>query len=93
MADEVGSIEIGKQADIILISLDQPHLWPLVDTGPFMNLPEQLVYAARASDVTHTIVAGQMLMEDRTVLTLDAVEARRAVQEETDAILKRAGLI
>ena len=93
LADEAGSIEIGKQADIILVDLDQPHLWPLVDTGPFMNLPEQLVYAARASDVTHTIVAGQILMENRVVLTLDAVEARRAVQEETDAILKRAGLV
>ena len=93
LADEVGSIEISKQADIILVGLNQPHLWPLVDTGSFMNLPEQLVYAARASDVTHTIVAGQILMDNREVLTLDAAEARRAAQEETDAILKRAGLV
>jgi 5-methylthioadenosine/S-adenosylhomocysteine deaminase len=93
LADEVGSIEIGKQADIILVGLNQPHLWPLVDTGSFMNLPEQLVYAGRASDVTHTIVAGKILMDNREVLTLDAAEARRAAQEETDAILKRAGLV
>ncbi len=88
----IGSLEVGKQADIILVDLDQPHLWPLI-RGKYSNLIEHLVYSANAADVTYTIVAGQVLMAKRRVLTLDVAEARRAVQDATSQLLKRAGLI
>lgn len=91
MADLIGSLEPGKQADITLVGLDQPHLWPLLE-GSHSNIGEQLVYSAGAADVTHTIVAGQVLMAERQVLTLDAREARRAVAEATCELLTRAGL-
>ncbi len=87
----VGSLEIGKQADIILIDLDQPHLWPIVE-GKHQNVEEQIVYAASAGDVSHTIVAGRILMSDRKVLTLDKEEAFLRVQEQTTFLLKKAGL-
>jgi cytosine/adenosine deaminase-related metal-dependent hydrolase len=109
MADAIGSLEPGKQADMILVDLNQPHLWPLFGGGVWewggmgvwgggsvgsdhSNVIEQLVYSANAADVTHTIVAGRVLMAEREVLTLDATETRRAVGEATRELLARAGL-
>lgn len=91
MQQQIGSLEAGKQADIILVDLDQPHLWPLIQ-GKYSNLIEHLVYSASAADVTHTIVAGKVLMADRQVLTLDIAEVRQAVEEATQHLLQRAGL-
>lgn len=71
----VGSLEPGKQADLIRISLDQPRLHPIYD--PY----SMLVFAAMPSDVTHAMVAGRWLMRDRRVETLDPVQVvRNAVQ-------------
>ncbi|MCX6025012.1 MAG: amidohydrolase [Chloroflexi bacterium] len=90
VAEKIGSLEPGKQADVILVDLDQPHLWPLV-SGEHENTVEQLVYSASAADVTHTLVAGQLLMADRQVLTLDRGEVREKVVEATRELLARAG--
>jgi 5-methylthioadenosine/S-adenosylhomocysteine deaminase len=92
MEATIGSLEVGKQADVILIDLDQPHLWPLLE-GKWFNLVEQLVYAAGAADVSHTIVAGQLIMEDRVVKTIDLAETREAVRLAARHLLTRAGLV
>ena len=91
MADSIGSLEPGKQADIILIDLDQPHLWPLFE-GDRLNVVEQLVYSASAADVTHTIVAGQVLMAERQVRTLETGAVRTAVAEAGARLLRLAGI-
>jgi 5-methylthioadenosine/S-adenosylhomocysteine deaminase len=91
LEDQVGSLEVGKQADIILLDLNQPHLWPLIE-GRYENIEEQLVYSAGAGDVTHTLVAGRVLMADRQVLTLSLKEAYQSVHEATAFLLRRAGL-
>ena len=57
LESEIGSIETGKKADVILVSRRRPHLAPDVD--PFSTL----VYAARGSDVRTTIVDGEILVE------------------------------
>ena len=57
MEDEIGSIEVGKQADIIVIDLQHPHLVPC------HNIPSVLVYQANGSEVDTTVVAGRVLME------------------------------
>jgi 5-methylthioadenosine/S-adenosylhomocysteine deaminase len=67
---EIGSIEAGKRADLILVSLDAPHLTPMY------NLYSHLVYATKASDVTDTIVNGRVLMRDRRLLTLNEAAAK-----------------
>ena len=69
MADRIGSLEPGKQADIIRISLDDPRLHPIYD------LTSALVFAALPTDVRGTMVAGQWLMENRQVRTMDADKA------------------
>jgi len=62
---EIGSIEEGKKADLIMLDLNRPHLTPHHD---FVS---HLVYVARGSDVCTTIVNGKPLMLDNKFLTLD----------------------
>jgi 5-methylthioadenosine/S-adenosylhomocysteine deaminase len=61
----VGSLEVGKKADVILVDLEKPHLKPL------HNVFSSLVYSAKASDVDTVIVDGRILMENRAVGSLD----------------------
>ena len=65
---EIGTLEAGKKADLILLDLNQPHFCP------WNNSVNDLVYSAKSSDVTHTIVNGQILMEERKLLTIDLAE-------------------
>jgi 5-methylthioadenosine/S-adenosylhomocysteine deaminase len=72
----IGSIETGKQADIILVDMNQPHLIPLY------NCYSQLVYAARGADVKTSIINGKIVMKDRRLRTIDlptAMENVRAI--------------
>jgi 5-methylthioadenosine/S-adenosylhomocysteine deaminase len=60
-----GSLEIGKQADLIILDSNRPHLIPLY------NPVSQIVYAARGSDVRDVMVAGRFLVRKRAVQTID----------------------
>lgn len=91
MDDIIGSLEVGKQADVILVDLNQAHMWPLLD-GKYENTVEQLVYSASAADVTHTIVAGKMLMSDHELRTFDQEEVRMEVIEAANELLSLAGM-
>ncbi|MEM7615471.1 MAG: amidohydrolase, partial [Pseudomonadota bacterium] len=71
MATDIGSLEVGKQADLIRISLSDPRLHPIYDIW------SMLVYAALPTDVRGTMVAGDWLMEDRVVKTLEAEKTLR----------------
>jgi len=76
---EIGSLEVGKKADVIVVDRDRPHMAPGPD--PYSTL----VYAARGSDVRVTIVDGRLLVDDFAPLRLDrrevAIEARAAARE------------
>jgi 5-methylthioadenosine/S-adenosylhomocysteine deaminase len=63
--EEVGSIEVGKKADIIMLDLDKPHLIPKHD------LISNIIYAAKGGDIITTIVNGKPLMINNEFLTLD----------------------
>jgi 5-methylthioadenosine/S-adenosylhomocysteine deaminase len=65
LADRIGSLEPGKEADLIVIDTRQPHLTPLYHPA------SHLVYAARGGDVATSIIRGQVVMENRTLQTLD----------------------
>ena len=64
--DEIGTLEVGKKADMILVDLNKPHF------APWNNSVSDLVYSAQGSDVKTTIVNGKILMKDYEVLTMDA---------------------
>lgn len=78
--DEVGSIEIGKTADVILINRNKTHL------VPNNNTVSNLVYSAQASDVDTVIVNGQIIMEDRKILTINETKIINAVEEIANRI-------
>ena len=71
----IGSLEPGKWADLIVIDTAQPHLTPMYDPV------SHLVYAARGSDVVHSLIHGRLVMENRRLTTIDVektmAEARR----------------
>jgi len=65
MEKEIGSLEVGKKADIIILNLQSPHLQPVY------NIVSQLVYSATGADVRDVIIDGQLVMQNRRLLTLD----------------------
>jgi 5-methylthioadenosine/S-adenosylhomocysteine deaminase len=83
--DQIGSLEVGKAADLALIDLEQTHLTPRY------GIYSLLVYAVKARDVTDTIVAGRILMRDRQLLTLDEKQVRADVEPYRQGILNSLG--
>ncbi len=65
MDAEIGSLEVGKRADIILVNMRQPHLWPPV------NPVQRLTRFANGADVDTTIVGGRVLMRSRRLVHHD----------------------
>lgn len=83
---ELGSIEVGKRADLITVDLWKPHLQPVY------TLADTLVEKATGADVDTVICDGQVLMEGRRVLTLDADEVLRQAGREGQLMRERAGI-
>jgi 5-methylthioadenosine/S-adenosylhomocysteine deaminase len=77
---EIGTIEVGKKADIITIDFRKPHLTPLY------NPMSTIVYSASGSDVRDVIVNGRVLMKDRAFTGLDAEEVMAKVREISEKI-------
>jgi 5-methylthioadenosine/S-adenosylhomocysteine deaminase len=69
LQDKIGSLEEGKEADIIMVDIDQPHL------VPFYNVYSLLVYAADGADVDTVMVAGKVVMRNKKLLTIDEKKA------------------
>ena len=76
--EEIGTLEVGKKADLILVDIDKPHF------APWNNPVSDLVYSAQGSDVKTTIVNGKILMKDYEVLTLDV----ERIMAETERIAR-----
>lgn len=83
---EIGSLEVGKRADLISIDLLQPHLTPAVD------LEAALVYSARGSDVRDVIVGGRVIMRDRRFINLDEATVVREATAAAARGMRAAGL-
>ena len=73
LADRIGSLETGKQADIIVIDTNKPHLTPMYHPA------SHLVYAVRGSDVATVLIDGRLVMQDRQLKTIDLEAAMAAV--------------
>ena len=93
LGDQIGSLESGKQADLILVDLSAPNLLPVLQ-APVRNLVPNLVYAASGHEVKTVMVAGQVLMRDGRVLVTadghrDAEAIRAEAQAEAQALARR----
>ena len=83
---EIGSLQAGKKADIILVDLFKPHLMPL-------NMPVLRVTCfANAADVCTTIVDGRILMDEYRVLSVDEADILEDAQDACERMLDRSGL-
>lgn len=73
LGNRIGSLEVGKQADLILLDLSSPHLVPCYD--PF----SLIVYSAQGSDVHSVMIEGRWVVEDRKIMTFDLPEVLEKV--------------
>jgi len=80
---EIGSIEIGKKADLAIIDFKKPHFCPLY------NEASHLVYAARSSDVETVIVNGKIIMENRELTTLKIEKIMESVEKIKNSLLNK----
>lgn len=71
MENEIGSLEIGKKADIILIDIKKPHWTPIL-SKPKINLINHLVYTGMGSDVDTVIIDGKIIMRERKILEINS---------------------
>jgi 5-methylthioadenosine/S-adenosylhomocysteine deaminase len=72
---EIGSLEVGKKADIIIMDLHRPHLQPLY------HIVSHLVYSATGADVRDMIINGRLIMQNHKLLTLNEDEIFQKVTE------------
>jgi 5-methylthioadenosine/S-adenosylhomocysteine deaminase len=84
---EIGSLESGKRADLIIIDRDRPHVAPSPD--PY----SALVYAARGSDVRTTIVDGEVLVDEFAPVRVDPAEVAAEAREAARELASRAGVV
>ena len=80
---ELGIIAPGALADILLVDIEKPHLYP------HTNLISELVYSAHASDVNTVIVNGSIVVENRKCLTMNAAEVCSTAQKHIDTLLSK----
>jgi len=87
LADRIGSLVVGKSADIIAVDLSAPA------TQPVFDALSQLVYAASRDQVSHVWVAGRLLLRDRKAVTLDekAIIGRAAIWRDKIQAVDREG--
>jgi len=87
LESEIGSLEVGKCADLIAIDLGGPHAQP--DDA---DLVSRIVYSARAADVRHVIVDGRIVVRDGELQTADVAEIRRAANAAAARLRRAANL-
>ncbi len=88
---KVGSLEVGKQADVIAVDLWQPHLMPIARDEEHDPIPWNLVFAARAGDVRHVWVQGRHVIENGSSTSLDEEDfLGRAHRQTIDLLARRA---
>jgi 5-methylthioadenosine/S-adenosylhomocysteine deaminase len=80
LEDRIGSLEVGKQADLIAVDLGQP------ETQPVYHPLSQLVYACNGSQVTHSWIAGVAVMEERRLTRTDLAALGARIRAWRDRI-------
>jgi 5-methylthioadenosine/S-adenosylhomocysteine deaminase len=88
LGSEIGSIEVGKQADLIAVRTDTPRMTPLI-TGSDGNLHHNLVYAVQGGDVDMTMVHGKIVVEYGKLLTADLQELIRDMNQAVPDLFDR----
>lgn len=85
MEKAIGSIEVGKRADLVLVLRDS------LNQIPIYNIYSDLVYATKASDVQTVIINGRIVMRDRRLLTLDETAIKESARVFREQVIKSLG--
>ncbi len=88
LGHRIGSLEAGKQADLIVVDVDTPNMLPIIDE-PIRTLVPNLIYAGTGKEVQTMVVAGRIVMRDREILTLVESEVRAEAQHQAQLIGER----
>jgi len=83
LENEIGIIEVGKKADLVLVDMKTPKL------TPFRNPISHLVYSANGGDVDTVICNGELLMENRELLTLDESNVIEIAENASEDLLSK----
>jgi 5-methylthioadenosine/S-adenosylhomocysteine deaminase len=82
LADQIGTLEVGKRGDMIAVDVKALH------TVPAQSPWSQIAYAAQSCDVRHVSVDGAVVVRDRALLTLDVEKVRRAASESATRLFR-----
>ena len=83
LSREIGSLQPGMKADLIMLNLDQAHMQPMHD------LMANIVYSAQAADVDTVIINGQLIMENRKILTFDEQQVLDQAEKHARELARR----
>jgi len=87
LPDQIGSLEIGKKADVVLVDLNTPFAMPV------HRVPSALVYNINAREVDTVIVNGEILMQDKKILFVDEEALLDKARQACEELFKRAGVV
>jgi 5-methylthioadenosine/S-adenosylhomocysteine deaminase len=85
MEKEIGSLDVGKKADLVLISLNQPNAVPMYDVYA------QIAYSLKGSDVETVIIGGRIVMQGHLLLTVDEPKVLEKAREYGKAVKASLG--
>ena len=86
---EIGSLEPGKKADLIIINPGRPHSWPRLKHQPYADL----LYQVKAEDVWYTVVDGKVLVREGRLVSIDEEHLARETDRQAHRLMTRAGLL
>jgi 5-methylthioadenosine/S-adenosylhomocysteine deaminase len=86
METAIGSLQAGKKADLILISLNEPNAVPMYD------IYAQIAYSLKASDVETVVIAGRVVMQERKLLTIDEPRVLDKAREYRKSVSASLGM-
>ena len=86
LESEIGSLEVGKRADVAVVELNRLH------TSPEADVVSSLVYAAEAADVRSVVIDGRLVMDNRELLTMDEGDVVAEANTEAEVLMSQAGL-
>ena len=93
MEEHIGSLEVGKQADLITVDLWQPHLMPIEESEGHDPVLWNLVFSAQASDVQDVWVGGKQSLASRQLTGIDQDSMLQEINEQTVSLLERRSKI
>jgi 5-methylthioadenosine/S-adenosylhomocysteine deaminase len=84
---EIGSLEVGKKADLIVIDFRKPHLTPVMG-GKYNNAASNVVYAATGADVKHVFIDGRQVVRDHRLVRADVSEIIASGQTAAERLFR-----